>query len=222
MKKTKQLVQFCCVFLAGLMISNGIIAQEQQTGAESRISPKFGIKGGINLSNLYVDDVDDENMKLGINGGFYAKLPVAKGFSIQPELLYSNKGSKLTYNNPLFGSGEYRFNLHYVEVPVLAVINVAKNFNLHVGPYASYLVAANITDLNDNGTVDEVTDLNADNFNRFDWGLSGGLGIDVGNLTIGARYSYGFREVGESGSVASQLTSNSKNSVVSVFLGLAF
>lgn len=222
MKKTIQRISISCLTLFGILISGGLVAQEQQTAAESRLSPKFGIKGGLNLSNLYVDDVDDENMKLGINAGFYAKLPVTKGFSIQPELIYSNKGSKLTYNNALFGSGEYRFNLHYVEVPVLAVINIAKNFNLHVGPYASYLVAANITDVNENGTVDEVADLNAESFNRFDWGVTGGLAVDAGNFTIGARYSYGFKEVGESGSIASQLTSNSKNSVVSVYLGFAF
>lgn len=222
MKKTKKLIQISLLAVLGIIITNGVIAQEQQTNVESKLSPKFGIKGGINLSNLYVDDVDDENMKLGINAGFFAKLPLTRGLSIQPELLYSNKGSKLTYNNPLLGNGEYRFNLHYVEVPVLAVINIAKNFNIQVGPYASYLIAANITDLNDNGTVNEVSDLDAESFNRFDWGLTGGLGIDIGNFTIGGRYSYGFKEVGKSGTIASQLTSNSKNSVVSVFLGLAF
>ena len=197
-------------------------AQEQQTGTETSLSPKFGVKGGVNLSNLYVDDVEDENMKVGLNLGLYGKIPIGKGFSIQPELIFSSKGAKLTYNNALMGKGEYRFNLNYVELPVLGVINLAKNLNLHAGGYVSYLAAANIKDLEDDGTISNIKDLNADNFNRFDYGLVGGLGVDVENFTIGARYNYGLNEIGKSGSLSGDLTKNSKNSVIAVYVGFGF
>src|SRR5690242_13429390 len=159
-------------------------AQEPQTPTESKPIAKFGIKGGLNLTNMYVKDVSDENMKVGWNAGVFAKLPVTRGFSIQPELLYTNKGAKETYNNFIEGKGEYRFNLNYIELPLLAVFNVAKNFNIHAGPYASYLVGANIKDLKDDGTINNITDLKADNFNRFDWGVAGGFGIDISNFTL--------------------------------------
>lgn len=201
---------------------SSVFAQEQQTAAEGSLKPKFGIKAGVNLSNLYVDEVEDENMKLGLNAGLFAKIPVVKGLSVQPELIYSGKGAKLSYNNLILGKGEYRFNLHYVEVPVLLVLNIAKNLNLQGGAYVSYLASANITDIDENGTVNNVKDLNAKNFNRFDYGLAGGLGVDVQNFTIGARYNYGLKEVGESGSLSGNLTRNSKNSVLSVFIGLGF
>lgn len=207
---------------ASLFISSAIFAQEQQTSAESTLSPKFGIKGGLNLTNLFVDDVNDEHMRVGLNGGVYAKLPITRGFSIQPELLYSGKGAKLEYNNFLEGSGEYRFNLHYVELPVLAVINVAKNFNIHAGPYVSYLAGANISDLKDDGSISNIKDLKADNFNRFDYGLAAGLGIDVQNFTIGARYNYGLHEIGKSGSLSGQLTKDSKNSAIQLYVGFGF
>jgi hypothetical protein len=204
--------------LAGVSAS----AQEQQTTAENGMRPKFGIKGGLNLANLYADDVKDENFKAGLNAGFYAKLPVAKGFSIQPELLYSNKGAKLSYDAGIFGGeGEYRFNLHYIELPVLAVINVVKNFNIHAGPYVSYLAGANITRLDDEDNVNDVTDLKADNFNRIDYGLTGGVGLDFQNLTVGARYNYGLHEIGSSG-ISGEVTKNAKNSVINIFLGFAF
>lgn len=197
-------------------------AQEQQTSAENALSPKFGAKGGINLSNLYVDDADDENIKLGLNLGLYAKIPLTKGLSIQPELIYSSKGAKLTYSNFILGKGEYRFNLNYVELPVLAVINVANHLNLHAGGYVSYLVSANIKDMDDNGTINNIKELKADNFNRFDYGLAGGLGVDVEHFTIGARYNYGLKEIGESGSLSGNLTKNSKNSVISIYIGFGF
>ena len=210
---------FCAVIFA---TATSALAQEQQTSSENSLSPKFGIKGGVNLTNMFVNDVSDENMKVGFNAGFFAKLPVTKGFSIQPELLYSSKGAKETYNNFLEGKGEYRFNLNYIELPVLAVINVAKNFNVHVGPYISYLAAVNIKDLNDDGTIDEIKELNAENFNRIDYGVAGGLGIDISNFTLGARYSYGLHEIGKSGSLSGELTKDSKNSAISLYIGIGF
>jgi len=197
-------------------------AQEQQTTTENSLSPKIGIKGGVNLSNLYVDDVKDENMKVGINIGLFSKIPMTRGFSIQPELLYSNKGSKLTYDNIIAGEGEYRFNLNYVELPVLAVVNLTKNINIHAGPYVSFLTSANVKDLKSDGTENKVTDLKADNFNRFDYGLAGGIGFDFQNFTLGARYNYGLGEIGKSGTLSGELTKDSKNSNVSIYIGLGF
>jgi hypothetical protein len=213
----------CVAFLsAAFLTTSTVFAQEQQTTSESSLSPKFGIKGGVNLTNMYVKDVSDENMKVGWNAGVYAKLPVTRGFSIQPELLYTSKGAKETYNNFIEGKGEYRFNLNYIELPVLAVFNVAKNFNLHVGPYVSYLASVNIKDMKDDGTIKNISDLDAGNFNRFDYGLAGGLGIDISNFTVGARYNYGLREIGKSGSLSGELTKDSKNSAISLYIGIGF
>jgi hypothetical protein len=206
----------------GLLAFTGAYAQEQQASTESGMTAKFGIKGGFNLTSLYVDNVSSEHAKAGFNAGIFAKLPVTKGFSIQPELLYSVKGAKDTYSNFIQGDGEYRFNLNYLELPVLAVINVAKNFNLHAGGYAAYLVSANVKDVNSNGDIDGATDLNADNFKRFDFGLAGGAGFDIDNFTIGARYNYGLTQIGKSGNLSGDLTKNSKNAGLSVYIGFAF
>ncbi|MBE7169862.1 MAG: PorT family protein [Williamsia sp.] len=220
--KRKNLCANLVAMACALCMFQVVSAQEQQTSFEGSLSPKFGVKGGLNLSNLYVDDVQDENMKASFNLGLYAKLPLARGFSLQPELLYSGKGAKLAYNNVLLGNGEYRFNLNYVELPVLAVINIVKNLNLQAGPYAAYLVNADITRLNSaSGSVDKIKDLKTADFKRFDYGLAGGLGLDVQNFTIGARYNYGLNEVGKgNASVAGQATRNSKNSVISLFIGI--
>lgn len=215
-------IMCAAVLLAALTTGTRSFAQVQQTTDESELSPKFGIKGGVNLTNMFVEDVSDENMKVGFNAGFFAKLPVTRGFSIQPELLYTSKGAKETYNNIIQGEGEYRFNLNYIELPVLAVINVAKNFNIHAGPYVSYLAAANIKNLHEDHSQDEIAELDADNFNRFDYGLVGGLGIDISNFTIGARYNYGLREIGKSGSLSGQVTKDSRNSAISLYIGVGF
>ena len=216
----------CTRKLVGLIILSTCLSaftarsQEQQLPTESGIKGKFGFKAGVNLSNLYNIEVNDNNMRVGFNVGVYGKFPVSKGVSIQPELLYTTKGAKLDYTNFTLGQGEYRFNLNYLELPVTAVFNVAKNFNIHLGGYAAYLTNVNITDVNDNGTINEIADLRSNDFNRVDAGLVGGLGFDISNLTIGARYNYGLVDVGKVDNVSQELVGKSKNSVLSFYIGI--
>lgn len=101
--------------------------------------------------------------------------------------MYSFKGARDTYNNFLQGNGEYRFNLGYLELPLLAVINIAPNFNLQAGGYAAYLVGPNVQDVNHDGTIQGASDLNTNDFNRWDFGLVGGFDFDIEHITIGAR-----------------------------------
>lgn len=225
MKKQVTMKKVTMIFVMSALVAASICAQAQEqqaiTGGD-KLTPKFGIKGAFSLTSLYVDDVSKEHMKAGFNAGIFAKLPITTGFSIQPELLYSVKGAKDTYSNFVQGDGEYRFNLNYMELPVLAVVNITPNFNIHAGPYLGYLVSANVKDVNSDGTIEGATDLKADNFNRWDVGLAGGVGFDVSAFTLGARYNYGLSNIGKSGSLSGDLTKNSKNAGVSVYIGFAF
>jgi hypothetical protein len=193
--------------------------------AQNDVNPlRVGVKGGANFSNWRVGDdlAADNKTKIGLNLGLFAKLPVSDAVSIQPELLYSSKGSKLTYNNFAQGEGEYRFNFNYLELPVLGVFNIGENFNVHVGPYVAYLSSVKIKNMEDDGTIQGVKDLNEKDFNRFDYGLAGGVGFDFNGFMIGARYNYGLHDVGKSNNLSGQITSNSKNSVGTVYIGFGF
>ncbi len=188
--------------------------------AVSLNAQKTGLKGGVNFTNLYVDDVDDENMKVGFNVGLYHRVDVSDNFAIQPEFLFSQKGSEIQYNGFLGGSGRYRFNLNYLEVPVLAVGKIG-NFNIHAGPYLGFLLSANVKDVDDNGTVRDVESLDRNNFNTLDTGLAVGFGFDFPDGIMGVRYNYGFMAIGEDG-IAGNATKNSKNSALQVYLGFDF
>ncbi len=162
---------FATIWTLFIMIAAGsqtLYAQQQQASGETSVTPKFGIKGGFNFANLYINNVKDENIKVGGNVGFYGKIPVFKGLSIEPELLYTSKGSKDTYNNFAQGSGEYRFNLNYVETPLLMVFNIVPNFSISAGMYAAFLTSANVKDVRSDGSIAGVSELNADDFHRFD------------------------------------------------------
>ena len=184
---------------------------------------KVGIKGGVNFSNLYTQDVDDNNVLTNFNLGLFAKLPITEMFAIQPELNYSGKGSRLTYNN-LFAKGTAKFNLAYLEIPVLAVINITENFNIHAGPYAAYLLSANVKNDATNNTFDFENNFEAEDFNRFDVGASVGLGIDLDSFSVGARYNYGLSNIGKQRTFlgTSYTFPDAKNSVVNIYASFSF
>jgi len=204
--------------LSAMFVMAFSLAQAQ----DDKPAPKFGIKGGINLSNLYAGDVGDENLKVGLNLGLMAKMPINNGFAIQPEVIYSSQGSRINYNNSILGKGEYRFNLNYVQVPVLAVVNIGEYFNIHVGPYISFLTSANIKELESDGDIDDIRDLDVDDFNRVDYGFAGGVAFETKGFTAGARYNYGLKEVGKSGTISGEATDNMKNSFGTVYVGFTF
>ena len=212
----KKLIKFTAILALTLGTSSLLNAQETITKTNSG-GVGFGIKGGLNISNLYTKNVDDENKLLGFNLGFYAELPLTSMISLQPEMLFTTKGAENTYNN-LFTDGTTKFRLTYIEVPLLLRANITNNFNLHFGPYAAYLVNAKITDQSSNGTT-STQNLNEDDLNRFDLGLAGGLGFQFGGFGIGARYNYGLTTVGKEQTVLGQTFTapDGKNSVLSFY-----
>jgi hypothetical protein len=177
---------------------------------EDNVNTEFGVKGGLNMSNLYTDDADDENVLFGFNAGVYATLPVSDFIAIQPELLFTTRGSKLEYNNAL-AQGNVKLKLNYIELPLLVRVNITKNFNIHAGGYASYMVSAKSTG---DGDFEFEDQYNTDDFNKFDAGLAGGIGVDFSPLSVGLRYNYGLTTIEKDGDDSSDL----KNSNLSLYL----
>jgi hypothetical protein len=186
-----------------------------------------GIRGGLNMANLYISEVSDENVKFGINGGIYVRNNINRFIGIQSEFFFISKGAEVFYEKApvLIGSsqtGTYKYNLNYLELPVLAVFRFTPNFNFHAGPYVATLISANVKDKASNGEVKKVTEMDKNQFNTFDYGLAGGLQFDFETGMLGLRYNYGLREIGKRGTFAGQHTTDSKNSVLQVYLGFKF
>src|SRR5690606_18301155 len=159
-------------------------------------SNSFGIKGGVNFSNLYTEEVDDRNLLFGFNAGLVAVLPFGEFLAIQPEILFSGKGAELKYNNA-FVEGKAKFRLNYIEVPVLLRVNLTNSFSIQAGPYIAYLIDANVKNETNNELFDFEENLDTDDFKKFDYGLSGGVELEFSPISIGARYNYGVANVGK-------------------------
>ena len=154
----------------------------------------FGIKGGMNVSSLSNDaGLDDSKSKIGFNAGVFMNAPLAESFSIQPEVLYSQYGSKAESGNT---STSLKFD--YITVPVMFQYNATPEFYLEAGPEFGFLVSAKSknTVSNGNGSGSDTNELNKDNFNGFNFGLGLGLGFDITkNFGVNARYTAGFSDV---------------------------
>jgi len=216
----KKIIVALTVF-TGLMAAKPAGAQEYKYRKNSAI----GLKGGLNMSSLTIDDNSDKNLKFGFHVGAFDKIPLSDRFAIQPELLYSVKGLNYSYDNTTGVDGDSQFKLHYIDLPVLLVFNLAEDFSFQVGPYVGYLAHANVdtdaTILNNFG-INENEEIDRDNFNKFDYGLTAGMTFDLDPLLIGFDYSMGFNPVARDDQSAEMLLGDAKNRVIQVFAGLKF
>ena len=206
--KYKILLSAIATAFIGLLSQNTAMAQDSHARA--------GIKGGLNVSNLYSDEIDDENARYGFNVGVYGQFLSSEAFAIQPELLFTTKGAKGEYTGGLFGNQNQsiKFNLNYLELPLLAVFKLGKAAEIHAGGYAAYLLNANIKY---EGTFNGTDQLNRDAFKHGDAGLVAGFGLNFGAVQLGARYNYGLVEIADSNAARTAL-GDSKNSAATVYI----
>lgn len=173
----------------------------------------FGIKAGVNMSNLYIDDVEDENARFGFHAGVFGRAAASDAIGIQAELLYSTKGTTIVWDGLI--DQEVTFNLGYLDLPVFVVFRLGDAIELHAGGYAGLLLASDVSTSGDLGSDSE--DLDKDNFNSMDYGLVGGLGVNLGPVQIGARYNYGLAQLAKSDG-AELVLGDAKNSVGQLYI----
>lgn len=175
--------------------------------------PAAGIKGGLNVSNLYTGDVDDRDARYGFNVGVFGQPVSSDVAALQLELNYSTKGTMAMTDGLI--DQKTKFNLNYLDLPVLAVFKLGKACEIHAGVYGAYLLNATIDSDGDLGdTFDEV---DKDNFNSTDYGVAGGLGFNLGAVQIGGRYNLGLNEIAKSNS-AKNVFGNAKNQFAQLYI----
>ena len=204
----------------------GLTAAIQSAAAQVPLVPKpsFGILGGINVATLKGNDVTDASNRTGFAGGVFLTLHVSPTFAIEPEALYSQQGAKASD-----GGDVGTVKLDYIQVPVLLRFDVPTSSTpIHpffvLGPAASFQVKCDVAGtLNDepfSGSCDDFNDQVEGGFKKksFDWSAVGGAGVAFSlgatNLSVSARYNYGFSDTFEGSDI--------KNRYFSILAGLSF
>jgi hypothetical protein len=160
-----------------------------RSGPLKTTQPKFGagVKGGINYASQQTNSsagvVDFQNI-IGINAGAYVNYYFMNFLAIQPELMISGKGSR--WKNEFYDA---KYNLTYVDLPILIKFQPVKQFNIHAGPQLSYLMFANQYDY----TTGQRTNVMG-NFYKLDIALAGGIELNLPlRLSLTVRYVYGLK-----------------------------
>ena len=153
----------------------------------------IGPKAGATVTTLAGSDANNVTAKIGYLGGAFVNIQAASWFTIQPEVLVSQKGATYIHND-----NRTELNLHYVEVPVLAKIRIPidKVFYPHVlaGPNVAFNTDARyVSTNNQSGTVIQG---DGDNIRKADIGAVVGAGLDIQSkrifFTVDGRYGYAF------------------------------
>jgi hypothetical protein len=95
----------------------------------------FGLKAGLNISSLDEKNGVDFNSKAGFHIGGLAHVHLSPHFGVQPEIVYSEQGGK---------DGADKWNINYLNVPVLFQYMTGGGLRLETGPQLGFAVSSKI------------------------------------------------------------------------------
>lgn len=169
--------------IAVLLIAFFISASE----ASGQIA--FGLKGGLNLSTLNVEDPElAYDSRTGYHAGIFLRNRFDK-IGIQPELLLFTQSGKMS--SSLFGTAQEHFT--YLSIPVMLKFYPVAGLNLQVGPQFGFLLDGerDYDSFLGSGSQD-ITD----HYKKSDVSISLGGGYDFGfGLGLDVRYNIGVKDI---------------------------
>jgi hypothetical protein len=183
-----------------------------------------GLKLGFNLANL---STDEQGSNLSSRSGFaiggFLTFQLTDMISIQPEVLFMQKGAKSN-----FSEGEmtavYTYRLSYIDIPVLVKVllpvqGAKLRPNLYAGPYFGIKAGSKLAYTIEGYGEKETGEENLTSIKSTDLGLVLGGGIDfpmgAGKILLDLRYSLGLTSI-------STDEDKTKNGVLSILLGYSF
>jgi hypothetical protein len=195
------------------------------TTLESFAQIKFGVKGGLNVSNMldktkYRTYSDEYNSKIGFHLGATAEYSLSEKFSIEPGFLFSTKGYKMEKSG-VTGS----LNLNYLEVPINAIYKIelsSVNILISAGPYLGSAISGKakasepILGVNEDSKEQKIeigTDIKA-----LDFGLDIGAGVEIKDITLNLQYGLGLANLTPNTENDAKL----KNRVIGISIGYKF
>src|SRR5258708_7979547 len=118
-----------------LCLSNSVFSQENAEKNNDDLATRIGLKGGLSIATLI--KTNDNNFSstplYGFNGGGVLQLPLGKIISLQPEVLFSQKGYRPT-GTGLPGDSNYRRYLTFLTFPLFLRSNPSKSLTSFAAP----------------------------------------------------------------------------------------
>ena len=156
-------------------------------------TPSFSIKGGLNMSNFYGDELSDKSMKTGFHLGVGADFEFAPNMAIQTGLLFSSKGAK--YTTDILNS-ELDVTANFIQLPLHFAYKIdvmpGTRVVLHAGPYIAYGVGGKAKVNMAGESILESDTFDSDfGLKNFDSGLGLGVGAEFGSILVDIGWDMG-------------------------------
>ena len=186
-------------FLPLFLLSQQGITQNTDIDPRERLT--FGVKAGINYSNVW--DKQGQEFQadpiVGFAGGVFVLIPVGMFAGIQPEFLISQKGFQ--GSGTLLGS-QYSFSrvTTFIDIPVLFEIKPAPFLFIVLGPQYSFLLTEkNEYTFGANSTVQQ-QEFDNDNVRNGIFGFTAGIDINIQHIVISGRACWDLQKNNSNGS----------------------
>ena len=181
----------------------------------------IGLKGGLNFANVTSASSINASSRSGYVVGVFFGTPPRGLMGFRTEFLFSRQGYDFGSNSTT-GS----VNLDYLIMPSMMVINLGKVAQIQAGGQIAYLLHGNVSGASSGDpAADKILDL----FNRFDYGLAGGVEVSpLKWLLIGARLNLSLGNLYKDPSSSAEgmpsyfPSINAKNNVVQMYAGFQF
>ncbi len=185
--------------MKGMRIASTLVFFLCLSAAASAQVPKFGGEVGLNFANINGSDASNyypgNGTRTGLLIGGFMRYDFAPLFAVQPEVLYSMKGT--SGSTTVNGAGvSYTAVANYIEVPVFLKFKVPLapktpvGLDIYAGPDFAFNVASSLTV--SSGDQTQTTD-ESNNTNGFDFNIAFGTDVSFGvgptALGVGLRYS---------------------------------
>ncbi len=160
----------------------------------------WGVKAGLDMSRFTGKDAKTafgKNLEYepGATAGLFATYRFNNTFAVQPELLYSVRGSRWTSTDD---TPAYKARIDYVEIPILAKAEFPTQGsfqpNLYIGPDFAFRVRARETIPGQSSQVNIKSDVKSSDIGMA-LGAGTGYALSHGQITADARYILGFSKI---------------------------
>ena len=171
------------VLILALLFVVPVAAQAQQTA--------FGIKAGLNLTNLKVSDPEASyDSRTGFHAGFFVRERFSK-VAIQPEILLSTQSTDVSST----ALGDFQDSFTYLNIPMMVKFYIVDGLNFQAGPQFGFLLDG---ERKYSGAIGQGSEDIKDYYTEADVSISLGGGWDFPfGLGLDVRYNIGVKDIND-------------------------
>lgn len=183
------------IFMMAVMAVAALTANAQQEAGTFSLQPKVG----LNVTKITGEGT---KTKAGFTAGVEGMYQAAEKFGVSAALMYSLQGTK-------YEGVDKAYNMHYLNIPILANYYVVKGLAVKAGIQPGFLVGAK----HDGNSF-------SDSCKKFDFAIPVGLSYEISNIVFDARYNIGLTKTRKSEHGIT--VEKTKNSVFQFTVGYKF